>query len=87
MSSAIAEYASRLSNAKDLQALAEIAVSAAAYLEARDELREREDAHMELVAMYELQPGDLDAAEAALTRAEEREALALDRLRAKVAAW
>ena len=57
------------------------------YLEARDELTAREDAHSELIHAGELQPGDLDVAEIALTAAEEREALALARLRAKVAAW
>jgi hypothetical protein len=64
-----------------------IAQSSRAYLEARDELTQREDAHRELVDRYEINPGDLDAVEQALTQAEEREALALANLRAKVAAW
>ena len=71
----------------DMDALVAIAQSAACYLEARDELTAREDAHSEVVHAYELQAGDLDAVETALTRAEEREALALANLRAKVAAW
>ena len=65
----------------------QICLAAEAYLEARDELTAREDAHRELVDNYELHPGDIDAAEKALTAAEEREALALARPRAKVAAW
>ena len=67
--------------------LLEIVAAARAYLEARDELTDREDAHRNLVDAYELNHGDLDAVEAALTQAEEREALALANLRAKVQAW
>ena len=78
---------SGLGLAPEPAALVAIARSARDYLEARDELTAREDAHSELVHAYEINPGDLDAVEAALTHAEEREALALANLRAKVAAW
>jgi hypothetical protein len=65
----------------------QICLAAEQYIEARDELTAREDAHSELLHAGELQPGDMDVADKALTAAEEREALALARLRAKVAAW
>ena len=75
------------STQRDFNVLIAIAESASAYLEARTELEDREDAHRNLVDAGEINHGDLDAVEAALTQAEEREALALANLRAKVQAW
>ena len=72
---------------REHEAAAEIVLAAEAYLEARDELTAREDAYSELIDAGGGLTGDFDVADKALTAAEEREALALARLRAKVAAW